>query len=192
MAQSSVNRSGWWIGITCCFLFLVADAFPVNAQQLGLPQSAILTISSDRMYKQSAFGQRVAQEIEADSTALAIENRAIEEELTTEEKDLTARRSEMEPEAFRELADAFDMKVQDIRLTQDAKARALAQKNEEEQVRFLQAARPILENLMRESGASVVLEQSSVVLSASAIDMTDLAISRLNATLGDGVKAGDQ
>ncbi|SFU14455.1 periplasmic chaperone for outer membrane proteins Skp [Sedimentitalea nanhaiensis] len=156
------------------------------AQELGIPSSAILTISSERMYADSAFGKRVAREIEAQSDVLASENRRIEERLTVEEQDLTRRRPAMEPEAFRTLADAFDTKVQDIRRTQDAKARALVQRSEEERVRFLQAARPILTELMRESGAGVVLERSSVFLSASAIDMTDIAISRLDATLGDG------
>ncbi len=159
-----------------------------RAQELGIPSSAILTIASERLYAESAFGRRVADEIEVKSEALAAENRRIEEELTAEEQELTLRRPEMTPDAFRPLADAFDKKVQEIRRTQDAKARALAQQNEEERLRFLQAASPILTDLMRESGAGVILERSSVFLSASAIDLTDLAISRLNATLGDGLQ----
>ncbi|WP_380991408.1 OmpH family outer membrane protein [Sedimentitalea sp. HM32M-2] len=168
---------------------MLAFAWPVSpaeAQQLGLPNSAILTISSERLYAESAFGQRVAREIEAASAVLAAENRGIEVELTAEEQDLTERRPQMDPAAFRGLADEFDRKVQEIRRTQDAKARRLVLKNEEERVRFLQAARPVLADLMRESGAGVLLERSSVFLSANAIDMTDIAISRLDALLGDG------
>lgn len=170
-------------------LAVLALAWPVppaDAQQLGLPNSAILTISSERLYAESAFGQRVAHEIEAASAVLAAENRGIEVELTAEEQDLTERRPQMDPAAFRALADEFDRKVQEIRRTQDAKARRLVLKNEEERVRFLQAARPVLADLMRESGAGVLLERSSVFLSANAIDMTDIAISRLDALLGDG------
>lgn len=167
-------------------LFCLCVPGVVFAQQLGLPNSAILTISSDRMYAESAFGQRVAREVETESEALAAENRRIETELTAEEQDLTRRRPEMEPADFRALADSFDQKVQGLRRTQDAKARALVQKNEAERIRFLQAARPILADLVRESGAGVVLERSSVFLSANAIDITDLAISRIDALLGDG------
>ncbi|MBK0328605.1 OmpH family outer membrane protein [Rhodobacteraceae bacterium F11138] len=167
------------------FLALLSPGIGL-AQSLGIPSSAILTISSERMYADSAFGKRVAREIEEQSDILARENRGIEKELTAEEQELTQRRTQMEPEAFRALADAFDTKVQTIRRTQDAKARDLVQRNDEERVRFFQAARPILTELMRESGAGVVLERSSVFLSANAIDMTDIAISRLDATLGDG------
>lgn len=166
---------------------------PLAAQQFALPQSQILTIESDRLFAQSAFGRRVAAEIEAESAVLAAENRRIEAELSAEEKDLTARRGEMAPDAFSALADAFDQKVQMNRRTQDAKARALAQKGEAARGEFLRNARPVLETLMRETGASVILERSSVFLSSNATDITDLAIARIDAVLGDGagLREGD-
>lgn len=168
---------------------MVFAASPADAQQLGLPDSAILTISSDRLYAESDYGRRVAEEFETESGKLAAENRRIEQELTDEEQELTDRRPGMEAAAFRELANAFDEKVKRIRRAQDAKARALVQKNEGEQVRFIQAARPILAELMREAGAGVILERSSVFLSANAIDVTEVAIARMNATVGDGANA---
>ncbi|MDU9003350.1 OmpH family outer membrane protein [Sedimentitalea todarodis] len=174
--------------VVALLLVLPAGAF---AQQLGLPDSVILTISSERLFSDSAFGKRVAREFEAASGELARENRRIEQELTLEEQELTDRRPNMEPAAFRELADAFDAKVKEFRRTQDAKARALVQKNEEEQVKFIQAARPILTDLMQEAGAGVVLERSSVFLSVTAIDVTEVAINRLNATIRDGVTPSD-
>lgn len=161
----------------------------VRAQQLGLPQSSILTISAERLFSESAFGQRVGREIEASSAVLAAENRRIEAELTAEEKDLTQRRPTMEPDAFRALADAFDEKVQDIRRTQDAKAREIAKRRDAARVEFLQASRPVLEGLMREAGATVILERSSVFLSSNATDVTDLAIERIDAAIGEGGSA---
>ncbi|MGD9864553.1 MAG: OmpH family outer membrane protein, partial [Pseudodonghicola sp.] len=134
---------------------------PAAAQELGLPRSSILTIETDRLFSDSAFGHRIANEIEAESAVLAAENRRIEAELTSEEKELTQRRSGMGPDAFRALADAFDEKVQGIRRTQEAKARALNQKADKARVEFLRAARPVLEALMRDTGAGVILERSS-------------------------------
>ncbi len=167
-------------------LVLTAAPHPAPAQQLGLPQSAILTISAERLFSDSAFGRRVAREIEAESAVLAAENRRIEAELSAEEKDLTERRAKMEPEAFRALADAFDAKVQEIRKTQDAKARDLVARRDAARVQFLRAARPVLEALMRDAGATVILERSSVFLSANSTDVTDAAIERIDAVLGDG------
>ena len=183
---ATARRSGW---LVCAFALIVGvwvSVGSVQAQQLGTVQSPILTVESDRLFSSSLFGKRIAEEIEAESAVLAAENRRIEAELTEEERDLTDRRAEMEPDAFRALADAFDEKVQDIRATQDAKVRALNQRREADRVAFLQAAAPVLENLMREAGAAVILERSSVFLSRNATDITDLAIERINQTIGDG------
>ncbi|AVO39180.1 OmpH family outer membrane protein [Pukyongiella litopenaei] len=182
--------------VTRLALLLWGAAAPtaVPAQPLGMPQVPILTIASERLFVDSAFGRRVAREIEADSALLAAENRQKEAELEAEEKDLTDRRASLEPDEFRKLADAFDAKVQEIRQTQDAKAVALAKRDDAARVEFFRAIRPVLVSLMRDSGASVVLERSSVFLSANATDITDLAISRIDAAIGDGTRApsGDQ
>lgn len=173
-------------------LWAVWAPVSVSAQSLGLPQVPILTIASERLFVDSAFGRRVAREIEAESALLAAENRQKEAELEAEEKDLTDRRANLEPEEFRKLADAFDAKVQDIRQTQDAKAVALAKRDDAARVEFFRAIRPVLVALMRDSGASVVLERSSVFLSANATDITDLAISRIDAEIGDGTQAAPE
>jgi Skp family chaperone for outer membrane proteins len=144
-------------------------------------QSPILTIDPERLYAESDYGQQTTREIEALGAELTAENRRIEEELTAEERALTEQRADMAPSDFRVLADAFDEKVQEIRREQDAKTRDLNRLLEERQVAFLNAAAPVLEQLMREAGAAVILERRSVFLSANAIDITQIAISRLNA-----------
>lgn len=158
------------------------------AQQIGPLQSPILTIDSDRLFSDSAFGQRVVQEFEAKGAELTAENRKIEQELTAEEKDLTEKRATMDAAEFRALADDFDEKVQLTRRTQDSKTRELNVALEGRRVVFLNAAAPILETLMRESGAAVILERRSIFLSANSIDITRAAVERLDEVLGDGVK----
>ncbi|KAA0921203.1 OmpH family outer membrane protein [Aquicoccus porphyridii] len=157
-----------------------------RAQDLGLPDSPVLTVDLNRLFNETLFGERVASELEAESAVLAAENRRIEAELTAEEKELTERRDAMTPAAFREAADAFDAKVQRIRAEQEAKARALADENENAQRRFLGAARPVLERLMLESGASVLLDTRAVLLSSDAVNVTDAAVDRIDDAIGDG------
>lgn len=180
------SRIGNLLLLVC--LGLIAVPGQGAAQQLGVPTSAILTIESDRLFALTAFGRRVATEIEADSAVLAAENRRIEAELSAEEQELTLRRSEMEPEAFRALADAFDQKVRTTRNTQDAKTRALKQRGDQARGEFLRAVRPVLEAMMREAGASVIMERSNVFLSANSTNITDLAIARIDAAIGSGVR----
>ncbi|UWQ93352.1 OmpH family outer membrane protein [Rhodobacteraceae bacterium M382] len=174
------------LAIFVSLAFLAFETVEARAQQLGIPQSVILTIASERLFAESKFGRRVARLIEAESAVLAAENRQIEAQLTTEEQELTDRRPGMDADAFRVLANAFDEKVRQIRREQDAKARALAQQSDNARIEFLNAAAPVLETMMRDAKASVILERASVFLSANATDVTDLAIARIDLVLGDG------
>lgn len=152
----------------------------------GVPTTPILVIEFERVFSESAFGLRVNSEIEQAGRAIATENRRIESELTDEERDLTDLRPTLAPDEFRKLADAFDEKVQRLRDEQDAKARALGARTDEARRRFLTVAQPVLEGLLREAGAALILERRTVLVAADSIDITDRAIARIDAQIGDG------
>ncbi|MEP4038579.1 OmpH family outer membrane protein [Pseudophaeobacter sp.] len=180
---------------------MTVSALPLQAQQaapsgsfalgrdvqLGTPQSGLLTIQPERLFSESLFGKRIAQEIEAEGAVLTVENRNIEAELRAEEQDLTQRRSTMEAEAFRTLADAFDRKVQETRSIQDKKLREISQLGESARREFFVASLPVLEGIMRETGAGAILDHATVFLSADVVDITELAIARIDKVLGDGL-----
>ncbi len=170
------------IGLSLGLLF----AGPATAQDLRVPASPILTVDSERLFRSSDFGERIAREIETRGNELATENRQIETELAVAEQDLTDRRDSMSPEEFRPLADAFDVRVQETRLAQAAKSRSLNALLEQEREVFLNAAGPILQELMSEFGATVILERRTVFISSNSSDITAAAIDRLNARLGEG------
>ncbi|GGF57592.1 chaperone for outer membrane proteins, Skp family [Mameliella alba] len=155
----------------------------------GMPQTPILVIDFERVFAESAFGRRVNEEIEQQGRTIAAENRKIEAELIEEERELTDLRPTLAPDEFRALADAFDEKVQRLRDEQDAKARALGTRTEEARRRFLTVAQPVLEGLLREAGAMLILERRTVFVAADAIDVTDRAIALIDVQIGDGTPA---
>jgi len=155
-------------------------------------RSPVLLIDPERLFQESLFGQRVLDELRTESEALAAENRRIEADLTEEERSLTERRPTMEAEAFRQAADAFDAKVQDIRRAQDAKEKALQNAVNEGREAFFAAAQNIIGQLMVDAGSVVVLDRRSVFLSVGAIDITDSALETVNATLGSGEETAAQ
>jgi Skp family chaperone for outer membrane proteins len=164
-----------------------ADSRGFNAETgLGLPAGAVLVIDFERVFNESAFGRRIAGEIEAELAVLTAENRRIEAELREEELALTERRKTMEPEAFKVLTDAFDAKVQDTRQEQGRKFDAINSKLETGRAEFIQASEPVLEQIMEASGANAILERGSVILAAPSADITGIAISRIDAVLGAG------
>ena len=196
MSSPCVPRSNVRLAVFCGLLALaLSGAAPALAQQqntpapeLGSVLSPILTIDSDRLFLESAFGRRVAEEAAAKGTELATQNRQIEADLEAEEKAITVKRATLPADEFRALADAFDKKVQETRAAQTAKGRAINEELDQEREVFLEAAAPVLEKLMRDAGAAVILDRRSVFVSTSAVEITMDAIALLNETLGSGAE----
>lgn len=158
------------------------------ASAQGVPRNAVVVIDQDVLFARSRFGQRIREEIEQDSRALAAENREIETELEAEERALTARRADTDPTLFRDLADAFDARVGELRETQDAKARAIQQRSDQARDVFQARVGPLLSDLAQDAGALVVLDSRMVIAVADEVDITDRALERIDAELGDGTR----
>lgn len=165
------------------FAVLVVLAGPVPAQDTAAT-APILTLDQDRFFLESDFGKAaLAREREA-AAALEQENKRIEAELVAEEQALTEQRKTLSPADFTAKADAFDAKVERIRAEQDAKAQALTDKRDEDRKAFLKAAVPVLGAILGEKRAMAILDKGQVIVSLSAIDITDEAIARVDAALG--------
>ena len=148
--------------------------------------SPILTLDDERLFAGSSFGKSVLARQETATQSLIEENRRIEAALEAEEKDLTARRAAMTREDFLPLSDAFNQKVEGIRKAQDAKSRDLARGYDDDRQRFLQAARPILAQVMKDAGAIAIIDSRAIFVGFENIDITDAAIARLDAAFADG------
>lgn len=164
------------------------EAIPPSLGEVVVPslRSPLLTIDEERLFARSAFGRRVLSEIDDELHALAAENRRIEAELTAEERRLTELRPTLAPEEFTARADDFDTRVEAIRAEQDAKSREITSRRDAARQTFLQSALPVLSALMREAGAVAILDPAAIVVSFEAIDVTDAAVARIDAALGDG------
>ncbi len=148
--------------------------------------SPILTLDRDRLFAETLFGKAVDARFKADSDALIAENLRLERALEAEERDLTDRRATLPAAQFQVLAKDFDAKAEQIRSAQEAKSRAIAANREAEQQRFLDAAIPVLGDLMRDSGAVAIFDKNMIILSLRGIDITETAIGRIDAVLGTG------
>lgn len=181
----------WGVLLAACLTFPISFVVPNvvfgQSSTFSLPEIPVLTIERERLYSETQFGLRLANEISARGRQLASENRRIEQELADEETELTSLRETLEPEPFRDLADAFDVKVTKARTEQDSKARELTQLSELAERRFLFTIAPVMERLMSEKGAGVVLDRRAVFVSADSSDVTLEAIARIDEALGEGM-----
>ncbi|MFZ1468938.1 MAG: OmpH family outer membrane protein [Paracoccaceae bacterium] len=173
---------------------VAADAGRVVAQEVTDGQSVVkvptltvpppvVTLNQDRLFKDSAFGRAVLARAADEAKMLAAENRRIEDALEKEERDLTERRATMNAADFATITAAFDVKVEEIRAAQDGKSRAITRQLDEDRQRFFQAATSVLGDVLAETGAVAILADSAIILSLTALDVTPLAITRMDQAL---------
>lgn len=146
----------------------------------------VRVLDEDALFGSSLFGQRVLREIDTASRALEQENAELLEQLTRQEADLTAARPTMTPVEFRAAADAFDVQAESIRRNQAEKRARLSSYQDFEQRRFFQLAAPILQQVLLQSGAQVVIDARALILGVDGMDLTRDAITAVDAAIGDG------
>lgn len=181
---SELNRMLLRFFLICVMAFGAVGQ--ISGQEVDFAAGRTLVIDTAQLFNQSKFGIRAARLLEAADTQLAEENKSKVFALAEEEKQLTALRATMNAEKFRDLANEFDLKVQVTRDEQLSKAKSLSTQIETQRTTFLNAAAPILQALMLDVGASVLIERRNVVLSTNLADITAIAIAQIDAVLGDG------
>ncbi len=190
-----VRKKGRWsatrtarisAALSVCAALMQAVPNAAQGQDVGAVQSEILVLDPDRLFADSLVGQRLTSQYQAERDALIANNREIEAELRAEEQALTDARKTMTAAEFRAEADAFDAKVRSIRAENDRKARDLERGREIAPLSLMRVAEPILVQVMRDTGGKIILDNRQVLLRADVIDITDLAIARIDAQIGDG------
>ncbi|QFT80888.1 Outer membrane protein (OmpH-like) [Roseovarius sp. THAF27] len=166
--------------------WVAGGAVPALAQNVGVVQSDILVVDPERLFEDTRMGQAITSRLQQEREDLIALNRKLESELEAEERALTEQRDTTSPENFRALADAFDEKVQQIRADSQRRVRQHERNRERAPLDFMRQVEPVLVELMREAGASVVMDRRTVLLQDDVVDITSAAVQRIDATLGDG------
>ncbi len=174
------------IAVLCLAGVIATPAAPVLAQDFGQIVSDILVVDRERLFQESTFGQAISDLLETERARLEAETQQIEADLEAEEQALTDARASLSNEEFRTRADVFDAKVRELRQQRDKAQEDLVAQIEKTRRAFLVAINPILVGLMRDAGASILLDRRSVLFSASRIDITDRAIELVDQKLGEG------
>lgn len=151
------------------------------------PLTSFVILDPDRLYSESAFGLRVQDDLKVLARQIQSENGNLTRDLEAEELDLLERRDSLSAEDFRDLADAFDEKVQSIRDAQDLKGQELTTRANEGRQAFNEASLPVLRTILKERNALGILDSRVVFLPADRIDITNEAILRVDQVLKDGL-----
>mgnify|MGYP000156232161 CR=1 FL=1 len=163
-------------GAALCALMLMGTA---ALGQGRIPP--LLLVNPQVVLERSETGRALIAENLAAREALARESSERSDAFEQEERELTERRTTMEPEAFAALAADFDARVRAARSEQERAGQELARTQEAQQAELTAALTPIYSELMRESGAAAVLDIRNVVSANAQLDITREVIRRLDA-----------
>ena len=174
--------------ILAIFVLLAAMNTEVTFAQAGpLPTTAVIIIDKERVLLDTKYGQRLDAEMRQMEITQIADNTRLLRELEQEEASITELRATLSSDEFRLLAAEFDTKVQRISDEQQTKNQKRIDQRRRDQLKLFAAIRPVFEQLMRDTGANLILEQRFALIWNDAINMTDVAIKRIDDFLGDGV-----
>jgi Skp family chaperone for outer membrane proteins len=157
------------------FLAFATFASVLPAQEVA--QNPVVTVDLERLISETQIGQYLSSQMSEEAQNLQAELDAIEAELSAEEDDLIKKRETLDLDEFRVLAKAFDEKAVRLRQEQQAKIQAITEESSRRRQDLLRSFVPVLSQVMRNRGATVLLDRRSVVLDDRAsVDITDVAI----------------
>jgi len=172
--------------LVAAFAAIGTSATSQQQDQTVVLPSPIMVVDFERVFGESLYGQRIAQELTAERERVQAENDLLAEELLAEESALTAGRATMEADAFREAADAFDERAQFVRASREAEQTRLVNLRDSERTQFIERIQPLIATMMVERGAVVAMDRRSVIRALGSANATEDAIALIDATLGDG------
>ncbi|MGO8710530.1 MAG: OmpH family outer membrane protein [Rhizomicrobium sp.] len=150
---------------------------------MGIPAPKILVIDRQALLRASNVGQDIARQVKAltktaeaelkgEGEALSREKQALEQQVAILAPDVKAQKIR----AFEQKAAAFQQKAQQKNL-QIRYGVALAQRQVES------VAGPIVQGIMQERGANLLIDRQAIVIGAPGLDVTKVAVDRLNQKL---------
>ncbi len=145
---------------------------------------SVLVLSQERLLRDSKKGQLLLQQEEQIKAERDEAGRALETELEAEERDLAARKPEIDPKEFEGLAAAFDARVVEIRQADARSAEELAVEFEAKRKAFFAEVVPIVAAIMEERSALLVFEQRTVLFTGANVDITNDVIARMDKAAG--------
>ena len=146
----------------------------------GAPTARILMIDMRRVMAVSKVGQDIQRQVEALKLQAA-------KDLNSEGAALKSEETQLQQQAAILAPDIKARKIKDFQLRATAFQRKIQQRGGliqggvmKAQQQIEQALGPILQGIMKERGATLLLDRSSILLAPNSIDVTQLVIQRLD------------
>jgi len=161
----------------------VALATPVATAQ----GTKIIIIDQAKIMRDSAAGKDIQTKVKNIESVIERELKPTADSLNAEGQTIEAKTKNMTPEAMRADAalktqvTAYARKAQEFNIKRQIASQELSLTERKAWSDFFTALRPVLQEVVTERGAQVMLDRSDVTYADPAIDATALVITKMNA-----------
>jgi Skp family chaperone for outer membrane proteins len=147
------------------------------------PNTSIAIVDLNLILSDSKAAKNATKQFEVIQKKTEDEIIASDKKMLEERNKLIEQQSIIAPEAFELKAKDYENKLQNYQVEKQNKLRKLEGVLQKARNQILENVKPILEELSKELGVTVILEKNSVLLSATNMDITDNVIKKLNKEL---------
>ncbi|MEM0986055.1 MAG: OmpH family outer membrane protein [Pseudomonadota bacterium] len=155
---------------------------------VALAQTKIIVIDQARIEAESKAGQSLRSALGTIEGQMQNEMAPMATDFQSKQSALQAKAANMTPEAMQadaalqEEAKAIQTQAAQIARERDVRATELRMTTGKASMAYREALLPVLEAVMAEEGADIILDASQVVLAGDAVDVTAKAIAKLDAS----------
>jgi Skp family chaperone for outer membrane proteins len=165
-------------------IFLTTSIFSsISIAETSYPNTSIAVVDLNLILTDSKAAKSATKQFETIQKKQEDDIIESDKKMLEERNKLIEQQSVIAPEAFEIKAKDYEKKLQNYQIDKQAKLRKLEGVLQNARNVILESVKPILEDLSKELGVTVILEKNSVLLSASNMDITDDVIKKLNKEL---------
>ena len=147
------------------------------------PNTSIAIVDLNLILSESKAAKNATKQFEKIQKDTEDEILVSDKKMLEERNKLIEQQSVIAPEAFEQKAKDYEKKLQTYQVEKQNKLRKLEGVLQKARNEILEIVKPILEELSKELGVTVILEKNSVLLSATNMDITENVIKKLNKEL---------
>ncbi|GAB4517692.1 MAG: hypothetical protein Tsb0010_01860 [Parvularculaceae bacterium] len=163
-------------------LAFVSAMIAAQAQAQG-NGPVILIVNQAALLSQSQAGQNIAEQMAALQETVNGELQAEADAITKEAEDLQAQRDLVSEEVFLERARALAVRERSFPAFREVKLRELQLTQQRALAEIGRALQPILQEVVEQRGATLLLDRSAVMYNSADTDITADVMARLNENL---------
>ena len=175
---NNMNKKITAIAFTLVFLLSFNSIAETN-----YPNTSIAIVDLNLILSDSKAAKNATKQFEEIQKSTEDKIVASDKKMLDERNKLIEQQSVIAPEAFELKAKDYEKKLQEYQTDKQNKLRKLEGVLQKARNEILENVKPILEDLSKELGVTVILEKNSVLLSANNMDITDDVIKKLNKDL---------